>query len=79
MTHELRNTREAKDEEPERTYPAPGRFMDPRALADALQHHVEPLKQERDWCGDMRALPHLNAVLSSLDIAIALLRTERHR
>lgn len=52
--------------------------MERRALADALHHHIEPLKQERDWCGDMRALPHINAALSSLDTAIALLRTDKH-
>ena len=78
MTHEIRNTHEARDDLPPR-WPREGEFMPDRALADAIEHHLAPLRRERGWCGNLRAEPRIVNAISQLETAIALLRTERHR
>lgn len=85
MTHELRNTHEAKDDEPKTTagadlvWPREGEFMPRRPLADATEPHIQAIRQLHKWCGDFRAAARFRNALDQLEIARDLLRTERHR
>ena len=59
--------------------PPPGRFWPDRVTADALAHHIVPLRLESDYCGHPKARRVLLGALEGLQLAIDMLRTERHR
>lgn len=60
------------------TPPAPGRFWPHRVTADALQHHIVPMRQEADYCGHPAARRDLLKALEHIQLAIDRLRTEHH-
>lgn len=77
MTHEIRNTREAIDEE--RPNEAADHFLPPRAVADLIEHALPDLRRARDR---IQFVPHnrkIAGAIAELETMMALLRTERHR
>ncbi len=77
MTHEIRNTHEARDDEPARE--APDHFLPPRAVADLIEHALPDLRRARDL---IQYVPHnqrIRAHVEGLEELMMLLRTERHR
>ncbi len=76
MTHEIRNTHEAKDDAP----PKPrDQFLHPRAVADLIEHALPDLRRARDL---IQYVPHnkrLSRAVAELETVVMLLRTERHR
>ena len=80
MTHEIRNTREAIDDEPPaQRWPREGEFMADKPLSEAVTVQIAAVEQLLKWCGHFRAQPRLRNALDQLEIARDLLRTERHR
>ena len=72
-THQIRNTREARDDE------AADHFWPPRACADLIEHALPDLRRARDR---IQFVPHnrkLAGCIAELETMAALLRTERHR
>lgn len=59
--------------------PRYGEFLTDREIADALQVHLAPLGQLRQWCGNFRAEPRIVNAIDQLRTAIDILHTERHR
>lgn len=72
MTHEIRNTHEARDDRP-------SHFLPPRAVADLIEHALPDLRRARDR---IQYVPHNQRIakdIASLEELMMLLRTERHR
>ena len=68
---EIRNTREAKDDETMH-------FLPPRAVADLIEHALPDLRRARDR---IQFVPHnrkIAGAIAELETMMALLRTERH-
>ncbi len=77
MTHEIRNTREAKDDEPANE--VADHFLPPRACADLIEHALPDLRRARDR---IQFVPHNQRaarIVSEAEDLMMLLRTERHR
>lgn len=84
MTHEIRNTHEARDDEPKTTadadlaFAAGAHFWPPRAVADLIDHALPDLRRARDR---IQYVPHNQRIardIASLEEMMMLLRTERH-
>lgn len=58
--------------------PQYGQFLSDREIADAIQVHLAPLGQLRQWCGNFRAEPRIVNALDQLRTAIDILHRERH-
>jgi hypothetical protein len=74
MTHELRNTHEARDDLPT----SRDQFLHPRAVADLIDHALPDLRRARDL---VQYVPHnqrLARVIAEAEEMVMLLRTERH-
>ena len=81
MTHEIRNTHEAIDDERGRAMPdydAPG-FWPPAPRADLTQEAVVLLRRVRDRTQYVPHNQHLARIVGQLEEHVMLLRTERHR
>jgi hypothetical protein len=75
MTHELRNTHEARDDLPT----SRDQFLHPRAVADLIDHALPDLRRARDL---VQYVPHnqrLARLIAEAEEIVMLLRTERHR
>lgn len=84
MTHEIRNTHEAKDEEPKTTpdaisgSEAADHFLPPRAVSELIEHALPDLRRARDR---IQFVPHnrkLAGCIAELETLMQLMRTERH-
>lgn len=58
--------------------PAPGHLWPNRVTADALQHHVVPMRQEASYCAHPAAQRDILRAIEALQLAIDRLRTEHH-
>lgn len=75
MTHELRNTHEAKDDAP----PKPrDQFLHPRAVADLIEHTLGDLRRARDLVQYVPYNRELAGHVAGLEEMIMKLRRERH-
>ena len=84
MTHELRNTREAIDEEPKTTVgaisgpEAADHFLPPRACADLIEHALPDLRRARDRIQYVPRNRQLSRIVAELEDVMMGMRTERH-
>jgi hypothetical protein len=72
IPREIRNTREARDDEP-------AGFWPPRAVADFFEHALGDLRRGRDR---IQYVPHhqrASKLVADAEELMMLLRTERHR
>lgn len=76
MTHELRNTREAIDEE--RPNEAADHFLPPRAVADLIEHALPDLRRARDRIQFVPRNRQLSRIVAELEDVMMGMRTERH-
>lgn len=76
MTHELRNTREAKDGEP--ASEAADHFLPPRACADLIEHALPDLRRARDRIQFVPRNRQLSRIVAELEDVMMGMRTERH-
>lgn len=77
MTHEIRNTHEAIDDEPR---PAPSEhFWPERAVADLVEHALPDLRRARDRIQFVPLNRRLARIVAELEDTMMMLRTERHR
>lgn len=58
--------------------PPPGRLWPNRVTADALQHHIVPLRLEAGYCAHLAAQRNVLRCIEALQLAIDQLRTEHH-
>lgn len=58
--------------------PAPGRLWPNRVTADALQHHIVPLRLESGYCAHPVAQRDVLRAIEALQLAIDRLNTEHH-
>lgn len=71
--HQIRNTREAKDDE------AVDHFWPPRACADLIEHALPDLRRARDRIQFVPWHQRMSRLVSELEDTMMMLRTERHR
>lgn len=72
MTHEIRNTHEAKDD-------IDAHFLPPRACADLIEHALPDLRRARDRIQYVPWNQRMALAVAEIETVMALMRTERHR
>ena len=75
--NEIRNTHEAKDDEPRAE--TSDHFLPPRACADLIQHALGDLRRARDRIQYVPWNRRAAHIVSEAEELMMLLRTERHR